>query len=738
MFELIENPFTEDHHILVGAYQHKYSFNSKCPYLLCMNKLYRIIYDVSIKNKNELQIKGTDYNIKKINVQEYNIKNTISLINIEIIDSNSIEINEKNILANIYFYLKVLFVFNKMEINIDDTKMIISFNAFDKYYLINDETKIIIKSKYKLYNYIVDINNEKLNYITFNIGHVYNSFKRDSLGDINLLNTDDFYQELEKNKNSLYIDKKFRIISNNCEFEAKVTFMNLVLEEEYNTFASETIYNFTDEKIKNIKVITDPNIFIMTEKILHYIQIIIENGPKKNHIYDLDKLTKQVHNLLKFNYVKENDKFKINMDEDILTIKVVNINDSNNKAYYINKDNNINFKIKNNFLDNIFAYEPELVDVVESMDVIITKYLSFKILVGGDTPDPEVNIQDVKNIISGESYFLYDTLIQNKSNFEFKYSNIIVKDRTDLNNFLLKINYSTKINIIKDENCNIKLIDNKLDVNINMTIDEIKNIKNKLVEYGLTGMDKQVDQIVREILLPRSTFIHERFKTILKLPKGIILYGPSGTGKTSLARNIAKIIGITDNRIKMLNGPEIFSKYLGESEKNIRKLFEAPRKDKKNLYLIIIDEVDSIFKVRRDTIDSSKSDVVNQFLGEMDGLDVINNIIIIGITNRLDMLDSAILRPGRFGCKIYCGLPNETDRLNIIKLYHNKIINNINFDDINFDTLVKNTEGFSGAQIEYIYVKIVELVIESIFNDKEITITNEIIDDIVKNVSHDL
>ena len=132
MFELIENPFTEDHHILVGAYQHKYSFNSKCPYLLCMNKLYRIIYDVSIKNKNELQIKGTDYNIKKINVQEYNIKNTISLINIEIIDSNSIEINEKNILANIYFYLKVLFVFNKMEINIDDTKMIISFNAFDK------------------------------------------------------------------------------------------------------------------------------------------------------------------------------------------------------------------------------------------------------------------------------------------------------------------------------------------------------------------------------------------------------------------------------------------------------------------------------------------------------------------------------------------------------------------------------------------------------------------------------
>jgi hypothetical protein len=87
---------------------------------------------------------------------------------------------------------------------------------------------------------------EKLNYITFNISHVYNSFKRDLLGDINLLNTDDFYQELEKNKNSLYIDKKFRIISNNCEFEAKVTFMNLVLQEEYKSIASETIFLATE------------------------------------------------------------------------------------------------------------------------------------------------------------------------------------------------------------------------------------------------------------------------------------------------------------------------------------------------------------------------------------------------------------------------------------------------------------------------------------------------------------
>jgi SpoVK/Ycf46/Vps4 family AAA+-type ATPase len=98
------------------------------------------------------------------------------------------------------------------------------------------------------------------------------------------------------------------------------------------------------------------------------------------------------------------------------------------------------------------------------------------------------------------------------------------------------------------------------------------------------------------------------------------------------------------------------------------------------------------------------------------------------------MLDSAILRPGRFGCKIYCGLPNEEERLNIIKLYHDRIVNAVNFDEIYFDKLVEITNGFSGAQIEDIYVKIVELVIESQFNGNNIIINNEIINNIVNMI----
>jgi vesicle-fusing ATPase len=310
-----------------------------------------------------------------------------------------------------------------------------------------------------------------------------------------------------------------------------------------------------------------------------------------------------------------------------------------------------------------------------------------------------------------------------------------VNDKKNLENCLLKFNYTTKINIIKNDNCNIKLITSSLlknGSNLNMSIDEIKNIKTKLIDNGLSGMDIQIDKIIKEILLPRSNFINDTFKRIIKLPKGILLYGPPGTGKTSLARNIAKIIGIPNDRIKMLNAPEIFSKWLGESEENIRKLFKDAKEDKNNLHLVIIDEIDSILKSRSITsCDTNKSDIVNQFLGEMDGLDSVNNIIIIGITNKIDMLDSAILRPGRFGCKIFCGLPNDQERLNIIKLYHNRIVDSVNFNEIDFDKLVKITNGFSGAQIEDIYVKIVELIIESQFNGNDIVITNEIINNIV-------
>lgn len=739
MCDLIQNPNVEDYQIIVSnkrKYDHRFLF--------CVNKLYKITYN-NIK-KNELQIKRCKSSKKNVIVYDYNINNIIPFINIQIVNSISFEIHEGELLSNIYLYLKDLFVFDKMEINLNNIKMIISFNAFEKYYLINDETKIIFNSinNYKLYNNIQEINNISLAYITFSISHINGSFKRNLLDDINLLNYQDLCKELYKNFKCLYIDKKFNIISNNCEFEVKVTFINLKLKDEQMKVISKTIYNFTDNNIDKIKVICNKNVYIDKNiKQHHNLNIIIENGPTNNMIYDIYQVIDEINNKLKFNYIKVNDIFKINIDNDILIIKINSIDNvtTSYHAYYIN--DGIDLAIINNSTKKLFAYKPELIHNITSLDVHILKYTktpTIKSLLYGHQESnniPELDISFIENIIRNTSYYLYDTHEIYVDNFILKYDNIVIKDKKDLAKCLLKFNYSTKINIIKSDNCNIKLIDNILSngSNINMSIEEIKNIKTKLVENGLAGMDAKVDKIIKEILLPRSSFINDTFKKIIKLPKGIMLYGPPGTGKTSLARNIAKVIGITNNRIKMLNATEVFSKYLGESEQNIRKLFKDAREDIKNVYLVIIDEVDSIFKSRSiSTTDNCKSDIVNQFLGEMDGLESINNIIIIGITNKIDMLDSAVLRPGRFGCKIYCGLPNEKERLDIIKLYHNRLVDAVKFDEIQFDKLVKITNGFSGAQIEDIYVKIVELVIESQFNGNNIIITNEIVNNIVNMI----
>ena len=147
--------------------------------------------------------------------------------------------------------------------------------------------------------------------------------------------------------------------------------------------------------------------------------------------------------------------------------------------------------------------------------------------------------------------------------------------------------------------------------------------------------------------------------------KGLLLYGPPGTGKTLIARKLSKMLN--GKEPKIVNGPEMLSKYVGASEENIRNLFKDAEAEYKlkgedsDLHVIIFD-VDSVFKQRG----SGKSDgtgvgdnVVNQLLSKMDGVDQLNNILVIGMTNRLDLIDTALLRPGRFEIQIEISLPDE-------------------------------------------------------------------------------
>lgn len=153
-------------------------------------------------------------------------------------------------------------------------------------------------------------------------------------------------------------------------------------------------------------------------------------------------------------------------------------------------------------------------------------------------------------------------------------------------------------------------------------------------------------------------------------------------------------------KITVINGPEILNKYVGESESNLRRPFENAKKDPDCLHLIIFDEIDSLCRKRGSSTSSIGDTVVNQLLTLMDGVEEIHNVLVIGLTNRIDMLDEALLRPGRFEAKIYIPLPKYEDRQDIIKIQTEKLVASGSLKDLDIPRLAQNTEDFSGAELE--------------------------------------
>lgn len=223
------------------------------------------------------------------------------------------------------------------------------------------------------------------------------------------------------------------------------------------------------------------------------------------------------------------------------------------------------------------------------------------------------------------------------------------------------------------------------------------------LEMGIGGLDKQFEMIFRRAfssrLIPAPILKNLGINHI----RGLMLYGPAGTGKTLIARQIGKILNCESP--KVVNGPSLLSSYLGESEKNVRALFADAIDDKagKKLHLIILDEFDSLGRKRGTTGgDSGVADkIVNQFLSMIDGPNSLNNILLIGMTNRLDMLDEALLRPGRFEVQIEIGLPDEKGRLDILKIHTNKM-NQTGYLSkcVNLEEIAEITTNFTGAELE--------------------------------------
>ncbi|GFP79896.1 cell division cycle protein 48 homolog, partial [Phtheirospermum japonicum] len=204
------------------------------------------------------------------------------------------------------------------------------------------------------------------------------------------------------------------------------------------------------------------------------------------------------------------------------------------------------------------------------------------------------------------------------------------------------------------------------------------------------GVRKQMAQIRELVELPLRH--PQLFKSIgVKPPKGILLYGPPGSGKTLIARAVANETGAF---FFLINGPEIMSKLAGESESNLRKAFEEAEKNAPSI--IFIDELDSIAPKREKTHGEVERRIVSQLLTLMDGLKTRSHVIVMGATNRPNSIDAALRRFGRFDREIDIGVPDEVGRLEVLRI-HTK--NMKLAEDVDLERVAKDTHGYVGADL---------------------------------------
>ena len=240
----------------------------------------------------------------------------------------------------------------------------------------------------------------------------------------------------------------------------------------------------------------------------------------------------------------------------------------------------------------------------------------------------------------------------------------------------------------------------------------------------VAGLDEQIEAVREAIELPLTS--PELFAKVgIEAPKGILLVGPPGCGKTLIAKAVANH---TDATFIRMVGSELAQKYIGEGGRMVRELFSLAKE--KSPSIIFLDEIDAIGAKRLDGSTSGDREVqrtLMQLLAELDGFDSLENVKIIAATNRPDILDDALLRPGRFDRVIEIPMPDEKARSAIISLH----VKNMNTKRINVQRVVELTEGYSGAELK---ATCVEAGMNAI-RDKRDTVTQNDILNAVKRIN---
>jgi len=220
--------------------------------------------------------------------------------------------------------------------------------------------------------------------------------------------------------------------------------------------------------------------------------------------------------------------------------------------------------------------------------------------------------------------------------------------------------------------------------------DEADSESARATYEDIGGLDDELDLVREAVELPLAE--PDLFADLgIDPPTGVLLYGPPGTGKTLIAEAVASAVDATFYHV---SGPEITSKYKGESEERLREMFERARENAPAI--VFFDEIDAVAPERDDGGDMENR-VVGQLLSLMDGLDARGDVIVIGATNRVDTLDPALRRPGRFDREIEIGVPDEAGRREILAVHTEDVPL---ADDVDLDRLAARTHGFVGADLK--------------------------------------
>jgi vesicle-fusing ATPase len=227
-------------------------------------------------------------------------------------------------------------------------------------------------------------------------------------------------------------------------------------------------------------------------------------------------------------------------------------------------------------------------------------------------------------------------------------------------------------------------------------------------KMGIGGLNKEFEHIFRRAFASRVYPAEVVANLGIQHVKGMLLYGPPGTGKTLIARRIGEMLNARPP--KLVNGPEVLNKFVGQSEENIRALFTDAEQEyrekgeESELHIIIFDELDAICKERGSRSQGGTGvgdSIVNQLLSKMDGVERINNILVIGMTNRKDLIDEALLRPGRFEVHMEIGLPDEAGRIQILTIHTARMkTSNLLDENVSLKELASLTKNYSGAELE--------------------------------------